>query len=79
MSEENKYHPFSEEEFVQLKETLSKITTFLPEHYMDYIWNMVSRLRGQKVARPCSCKSSAKHWGAAVTDLKNFIKERDSE
>lgn len=76
---EGKYHPFSEADYGILKERLSKITTFLPEGEMDYIWQMVSILRGNRVARPCSCRSSAKHWTAAITDLKNFVKEKDSE
>lgn len=79
MSEENKYYPFSEADYIILKDRLSKITTYLPEGEMDFIWNMVSVLRGKHVARPCSCRSSAKHWTAAIEDLRKFIKDKESE
>lgn len=76
---ENKYHPFSEEDYIKLKEKLNSITTFLPEGEMDYIWHMVSVLRGKHTARPCSCRSSAKHWTSAIEDLRNFVKGKESE
>ena len=76
---ESKYTPFNLQEFKELEERLSKITTFLPESEMDYIWIQVSKLRGKHSGRPCSCKSSAKHWTAAIEDLRNFVKEKNSE
>lgn len=69
-------NPFTEEEFKKLEEELNSITTFLPEDKMSYIWASVQRLRTKKTPQPCACKSSAKHWGQAVKDLKEFINEQ---
>ena len=69
-------NPFTEEEFKKLEEELNSITTFLPEDKMSYIWSSVQRIRTNKTAQPCACKSSAKHWGQAVKDLKEFINEQ---
>ena len=76
---ESKYKPFNMEEFQRLKTELSTISTFLPEGQMRYIWEMVSRLRGQFAPQPCACKSSAKHWVSAINELRDFVKQKDSE
>ena len=71
--------PFTDEEFNTLKERIGKITSFLPEGEMRYIWESVSRVRNESTPQPCSCKSSAGQWTRAVNDLRDFIKENSSE
>lgn len=71
--------PFTQEEFDTLKTRLSKITTFLPEGEMSFIWQSVSKLRNERHPQPCSCKSSAGHWTRAIGDLKKFVKANNSE
>jgi hypothetical protein len=76
---ENKYAPFTEAEFKELKEHLEGIKAFLPEHLMGPFWSWCNRIRGERINQPCSCKSSAGLWGACVADLRQFVRERDAE
>lgn len=71
-----KYSPLSEAEFIELGKHLEGIKAFLPEHLMGPFWSWCNRIRGRKENQPCSCKSSAKHWGACVEELRKFIRER---
>lgn len=71
--------PFTQEEFNILKDRINKITSFLPEGEMRYIWESVSKLRNESTPQPCSCKSSAGNWSRAVKELRAFIKENTSE
>jgi hypothetical protein len=71
-----KYLPLSVEDFNRLKGDLEGIKAFLPEHLMGPFWSWCNQIRGQKVNQPCSCKSSARHWGACVEDLRKFVRER---
>ena len=66
---------FTQEEFEKLKERIDRITTFLPESEMSFVWQSVTKLRGDNQPQPCSCKSSAGHWTRAIDDLKEFVKE----
>ena len=68
--------PFTEEEFETLKTELNSIKTFLPDNKMSYIWTSVQKIRDKKTPQPCSCRSSAKLWAKAVSDLREFVNER---
>ena len=72
-----KYLPLEEKEFIELKTHLEGVKNFLPEHLMTPFWSWCNRIRGVKTNQPCSCKSSAKHWGSCVEDLRKFVKERE--
>jgi len=64
------------EELQELKETMSGITTHIPEHKMGYIWNTYNRISGDnKGPQPCACASAAKYWRAAVDELNLYLKE----
>lgn len=66
----------SPEEYNQLKEVMSTITTHIPEHQLGYIWNTYNKVSGDnKGAQPCACASSAKYWRAAVDALNLYLKE----
>jgi hypothetical protein len=66
----------SSEELQELKETMSGITTHIPEHKMGYIWNTYNRISGDnKGPQPCACASAAKYWRAAVDELNLYLKE----
>ena len=71
-----KYTPLSESEFIELVKHLEGIKAFLPEHLMTPFWSWCNRIRGEKVNQPCSCKTSARHWGACVEELRKFVRER---
>ena len=66
----------SSEELQELKETMSGITTHIPEHKMGYVWNTYNRISGDnKGPQPCACASAAKYWRAAVDELNLYLKE----
>ncbi len=76
---ENKYSPLSEAEFIELKQHLEGIKSFLPEHLMGTMWSKCNAIRGERINQPCSCKSSSGLWGACIDDLRKFVRERDAE
>ena len=66
---------FSQEEMIEMKEVTEGITTHIPEHRMGYVWNTYNRIMGGNMgAQPCSCPSAAKHWRAAVDELRAYVK-----
>ena len=73
---QSKYHPLNLEEFQRLENELKTITTFLPEGQMRYIWEMVNKVRGERISQPCACKSSSGLWTRAIEDLRKFVDER---
>ena len=73
---ESKYAPLNLEQFQQLKSQLEGIKSYLPEHLMAPFWTWCNTIRGEKVNQPCSCKSSARHWGECVETLRKFVKEK---
>lgn len=75
-SEEIIYHPFSKEEFDNLKQIVSEVTTFIPKHHMNTVWNSYKAIARTNEPTPCSCKSSAKHWAKAMDVCRKFVNER---
>lgn len=73
---ESKYAPLNLEQFQQLKSQLEGIKSYLPEYLMTPFWTWCNTIRGEKVNQPCSCKSSARHWGDCVETLRKFVKEK---
>lgn len=71
---ESKYAPLNYEIFVEMKRDLEGVKNYLPEHFMSKFWTWCNTIRGEKVNQPCSCKSSAKHWGACVETLREFVR-----
>lgn len=76
---ESKYHPLNLEQFQKLESELKSITTFLPEGQMRYIWEMANTIRGERIAQPCSCRSSAGLWTRAIDDLRKFVNEKRNQ
>ena len=75
-TEELIYAPFTKEEFEQLKEVVREVTNFIPKHHMNTVWESYKRITKSKEPTPCTCKSSAKHWGNAFRIVKIFVDER---
>jgi hypothetical protein len=73
---ESRYAPLNLEEFQQLKAQLDTVVHHLPEHLLGNFWSLCNRIRNENVRQPCSCRSSAKHWGNCVNDLKAFVKSK---
>lgn len=64
------------EDFERLKKELESVKNFLPENLMNPFWHWCNTIRGLKTNQPCSCKSSAKHWGACVEELRNYVRSK---
>ena len=76
---ENKYKPFTEEEFNAIKNDLSSITHTLPTHLAGIFWARCNAVRGTDTGQPCTCASAARHWGECVSDLQAFVKRIDGQ
>jgi hypothetical protein len=73
---ESRYAPLNLEEFQLLKGILDSITSHIPEQHAPLIWSSFNRVRGVDENRPCTCASSAGHWGRAVRELREWIKSK---
>ena len=73
MSEQNKYFPLNEQQYLEAKEKLVRIKEFLPESELSYIWNTYKSITGSIENQPCSCGSAAGHWGKAVNVIREWI------
>ena len=73
------YAPFTYEEFQIIKAEMDAIGVYLPSDATAQrkLWENCTRIRGKAENQPCSCKSSARLWGDCVTELRNYIKERE--
>ena len=76
---EKDYQPLTHDEYNQLREHLGGIKNFLPDHLMSTFWGWCNRIRNTKTPQPCSCASSARHWGACVTELRDYINRVDEQ
>lgn len=69
------YSPLSEIEFKEMKETMTGVGSYLPEHLMAYVWNKYKIISGNvSENQPCGCPSAASLWIKAVTTINDFIK-----
>jgi hypothetical protein len=76
---ENKYHPFTEAEFNEMKTTLEGITSYLPDNLLSYVWNKYRIISGNvSENQPCSCASAGGLWVKAVNTIKDYIKEKET-
>jgi len=75
-SEEIIYHPFTKEEFDNLKKVVGEVTNFIPKHHMNTVWESYRAITKSTEPTPCSCKSSARLWAKAFQTVKEFVDER---
>ena len=73
---DNKYAPYTPEEFNELHSIAATITTNLPEHLMAWAWNNYKKISGDIAPQPCGCKSASGLWVKAIDTIKAFIQER---
>ena len=75
MDTQNKYFPFNEEQFNDMKAKVEPIKDYLPDNLLSYIWNNYRLISGNVTEpQPCSCGSSAALWLKSVTVIKDYIK-----
>ena len=75
--EENKYHPLTHQEYIDLREFVTQLGPYLPDNKAAYVWGMANRLRNENQPQPCTCPSSAGHWKRAVNFLLEWVKSRE--
>jgi hypothetical protein len=69
---------FTSEEFLEMKQILSQITTRIPEDKMPYIWDKYLRITGTQEPKPCGCQSAAGLWIKAIDTIRKYISDNDN-
>ena len=75
----DKYLPYTEDEYKELKTVMDTITSHIPNDRMDWIWNNHNRIMKINEPKPCSCGSAAAHWKRATETIRNFISNVESQ
>jgi len=73
-----KYHPYTEVEYIELKQTIQSITTHIPHDKMGWIWNNHNHILKTNEPQPCSCGSASGHWKRATETIRNFVRQVES-
>jgi len=73
---ENKYHPITQQEYIDLRTFISTLGAYLPNDKAHYVWSMFNRLRNQNEPQPCMCGSAGGHWKRAIDFLTDWVNER---
>lgn len=74
MSIENKYHPLTESEYLELKDKIQSIKDYLPDMLLNYVWSTYKTITKSNENQPCGCGSAAGLWRKAVDVLQDYIK-----
>jgi hypothetical protein len=78
MNEENKYHPYTEAEYIELKAIIDSISTYIPNDKMGWVWGNHNRILRTNEGQPCSCGSASSHWIRATQTIRDFVKKVES-
>ena len=70
----DKWFPYTETEYNELKTIAATITTHIPNDKVDWVWSNHNRINGNNETRPCTCGSAAGHWARAMETIRGFIK-----
>jgi hypothetical protein len=68
-----KYLPYTEAEYKELKEVINSIGAYIPHDRMGWVWSNHNKISKTNEVQPCSCGSAASHWKRAVDNIRNFI------
>lgn len=74
----DKYLPYTEEEFGELKSIISSISSHIPEDKMSWVWNNHNKILKTTEPQPCSCGSASKHWIRAVGTIRDFVQRKET-
>lgn len=69
-----KYLPYTEVEYIELKQVIDSISTHIPNDRMGWIWSNHNKILNTKEGQPCACGSASSHWIRAVATIKDFVK-----
>jgi len=70
---DNKYHPYTEGEFRELKTIAETITTHIPQDKVGWVWSNHNKINGNNETQPCTCGSAVGHWKRAMETIRGFI------
>ena len=68
-----KYLPYTETEYKELKEIMDAISTHIPNDRMGWVWGNHNRILRTNEGQPCSCGSASSHWIRAANTIRDFI------
>jgi hypothetical protein len=68
-----KYFPYTETEYKELKQIMDAISTHIPNDRMGWVWGNHNRILRTNEGQPCSCGSAAAHWLRAANTIRDFI------
>lgn len=74
----DRFYPYTEAEFVDLRNTMMQITTHIPHDKMGWVWGNHNRINKTNESQPCSCGSAAGHWKRAAETIRNFISQKEA-
>jgi hypothetical protein len=74
---DNKYHPLTEEQYLELKNFLNGIGNYLPTDRVGYIWGTYNTVREINEPQPCTCASAGGMWKRAIDELNAWVKDRE--
>jgi hypothetical protein len=75
---DNRFHPYTKDEFKHLKDVINNITTHIPNSTMGYIWSNHNKILNTNESQPCSCGSAAAHWNRAIQTIREFVRSKES-
>ena len=73
-----KYLPYTEAEYKELKEVIDSINSYIPNDRMGWVWSNHNKILNTKEGQPCSCGSASGHWIRAVQTIRDFVKKVES-
>lgn len=73
-----KYLPYTEEEYNELKSVIKDISTHIPTDRMGWVWSNHNKILKINEPQPCSCGSASTHWIRAVSTIRDFISQIES-
>ena len=75
---DNRFLPYTTEEFKELKSVIDSITTHIPNDRMQYVWNNHNKILKTSEAQPCQCGSASSHWIRATQTIREFVRSKES-
>ena len=73
---DNRFLPYTTEEFKELKSVIDSITTHIPNDKMGYIWSNHNKINKTNIAQPCSCGSASGEWNRATETIREFVRSK---
>lgn len=73
---DNRFHPYTTEEFKELKRVIDSISTHIPNDRMGWIWSNHNKINKTNIPQPCSCGSASAEWIRATETIRGFVRDK---